>query len=183
LRIEKEAITYNRDQTSRYSANYDQMTANKIDVTDEACEEYSQEFLGFFNVTASGSPTPSDDPIGINPELCTHKILMEEDYKPAVQNQRRVNPKIHDVIKKEVEKLLDAGLSYPISDSPWVNPVHCVPKKDDFTVVANEENELIPTRLVTGWKRLHSHAPTGRSPIVACLSVYEMHRARFKGVC
>ncbi|GJU03292.1 reverse transcriptase domain-containing protein [Tanacetum coccineum] len=47
------------------------------------------------------------------------KILMEEDYKPAVQHQRRVNPKIHDVIKKEVEKLLDAGLIYPISDSPW----------------------------------------------------------------
>ncbi|GJV96142.1 reverse transcriptase domain-containing protein [Tanacetum coccineum] len=47
------------------------------------------------------------------------KILMEDDYKPAVQHQRRVNPKIHDVIKKEVEKLLDAGLIYPISDSPW----------------------------------------------------------------
>ncbi|GJT29837.1 hypothetical protein Tco_0910112 [Tanacetum coccineum] len=47
---------------------------------------------------------------GINPEFCTHKILMEEDYKPAVQHQRRVNPKIHDVIKNEVEKLLDAGL-------------------------------------------------------------------------
>ncbi|GJZ87214.1 hypothetical protein Tco_0658824, partial [Tanacetum coccineum] len=46
---------------------------------------------------------------GINPEFCTHKILMEEDYKPAVQHQRQVNPKIHDVIKKEVEKLLDAG--------------------------------------------------------------------------
>nr|GEX03293.1 DNA-directed DNA polymerase [Tanacetum cinerariifolium] len=88
---------------------------------------------------------------GINPEFCTHKILMEEDYKPAVQNQRRVNPKNHDVIKKEVEKLLDAGLIYPISDSPWVSPVHCVPKKGCFTVVANEENELIPTRLVTGW--------------------------------
>ncbi|GJU64823.1 reverse transcriptase domain-containing protein [Tanacetum coccineum] len=56
---------------------------------------------------------------GINLEFCTHKILMEEDYKPAVQHQRRVNPKIHDVIKKEVEKLLDAGLIYPISDSPW----------------------------------------------------------------
>ncbi|GJX06967.1 reverse transcriptase domain-containing protein [Tanacetum coccineum] len=53
---------------------------------------------------------------GINPEFYTHKILMEEDYKPAVQHQRRVNPKIHDVIKKEVEKLLDAGLIYPISD-------------------------------------------------------------------
>nr|GEW92505.1 reverse transcriptase domain-containing protein [Tanacetum cinerariifolium] len=77
---------------------------------------------------------------------------MEEDYKPAVQNQRQVNPKIHDVIKKEVEKLLDAGLIYPISDSPWVSPVHCVPKKGGFTVVENEENELIPTRLVTGWR-------------------------------
>ncbi|GJZ56358.1 reverse transcriptase domain-containing protein [Tanacetum coccineum] len=58
---------------------------------------------------------------------------------------------IHDVIKKKVEKLLDAGLIYPISDSPWVSPVHCVPKKGGFTVVANDENELIPTRLVTGW--------------------------------
>nr|GFB08166.1 hypothetical protein [Tanacetum cinerariifolium] len=64
----------------------------------------------------------------INPEFYTHKILMEEDYKPAVQHQRRVNPKIYDVIKKEVEKLLDAGLIYPISDSPWVSPVHCVLK-------------------------------------------------------
>ncbi|GKA01039.1 hypothetical protein Tco_0673704 [Tanacetum coccineum] len=47
---------------------------------------------------------------------------MEEDYTPAVQHQRRVNPKIHDVIKKEVEKLLNAGLIYPISDSPWDCP-------------------------------------------------------------
>nr|GEW18095.1 reverse transcriptase domain-containing protein [Tanacetum cinerariifolium] len=63
LRIRNEAITYNLDQTSRYSANYDQMMANKIDVTNEACEEYFQEVLSFSNVTASGSPTPSDDPI------------------------------------------------------------------------------------------------------------------------
>ncbi|GJS25750.1 reverse transcriptase domain-containing protein [Tanacetum coccineum] len=69
-----------------------------------------------------------------------------------VQSQRRVNPKIHDVIKKEVEKLLDAGLIYPISDSPWVSPVHCVPKKGGITVVKNDDNELIPTRLVTGWR-------------------------------
>nr|GFB48113.1 reverse transcriptase domain-containing protein [Tanacetum cinerariifolium] len=66
--------------------------------------------------------------------------------------RRRVNPKIHDVIKKEVKKLLDAGLIYPISDSLWVSPVHCVPKKGGFTVVKNEENELIPARLVTGWR-------------------------------
>nr|GEY45800.1 hypothetical protein [Tanacetum cinerariifolium] len=54
--------------------------------------------------------------------------------------------------QQEVEKLLDAGLIYPISDSPWVIPVHCVPKKGGFTVVKNEKNELIPTRLVTGWR-------------------------------
>ncbi|GJT96097.1 reverse transcriptase domain-containing protein [Tanacetum coccineum] len=68
---------------------------------------------------------------GIDPEFCSHKILLEDDYEPSVQHQRRVNPKIHDVIKKEVEKLLDAGLIYPISDSPWVSLVHCVPKKGD----------------------------------------------------
>nr|GFB79105.1 reverse transcriptase domain-containing protein [Tanacetum cinerariifolium] len=265
LHIRNEAITYNLDQTVRYSANYNQMTANKIDVVESACEEYSQEVLGFSNVTASGTPSPQNDLIvfvispsltpfedndfllfeeadaflgleddpdtpkinpfyydpegdillleailnkvelkdlphhleyaflegdnklpviiakelgseekaallkvlkshkraiawklsdiqGINPKFCSHKILMKEDYKPAVQHQRRVNPKIHDVIKKEVEKLLDVGLIYPISDSPWVTPVHCVPKKGGFTVVDNEENELIPTRLVTGWR-------------------------------
>ncbi|GJR65894.1 reverse transcriptase domain-containing protein [Tanacetum coccineum] len=304
LRIGSEAITYNLDQTSRYSANYTHMTANKIDVIDMACEEYSQEVLGFTDIIASGNSTPYYDPIvatssptltpfgdsdfllleeadsflgladdpdcpaynpfyydpegdillleailnsepppplpnhkqympggrkelklceaktiepsvheppevelkelpphleyaflegdnklpviiakeldveeksalvkvlkshkralawklsdiqGINPEFCTHKILMEEDYAPAVQHQRRVNPKIHDVIKKEVEKLLEAGLIYPISDSPWVSPVHCVPKKGGITVVMNEENELIPTRLVTGWREV-----------------------------
>ncbi|GKC51541.1 reverse transcriptase domain-containing protein [Tanacetum coccineum] len=89
---------------------------------------------------------------GIKSQFCTHKILMEENAKPVVQHQRRVNPKIHEVIKQEVIKLLDAGLIYPISDSPWVSPVHCVPKKGGITVVKNEENELIPTRLVTGWR-------------------------------
>nr|GFC04525.1 reverse transcriptase domain-containing protein [Tanacetum cinerariifolium] len=66
---------------------------------------------------------------GIDLEFCSHKILLVDDFSPKVQSQRRVNPKIHDVIKKEVEKLLDAGLIYPISDSPWVSHVHCVPKK------------------------------------------------------
>nr|GEV45019.1 reverse transcriptase domain-containing protein [Tanacetum cinerariifolium] len=89
---------------------------------------------------------------GIDPEFCSHKILLEDDYSPKVQSQRRVNLKIHDVIKKEVEKLLDAGLIYPISDSPWVSPVHCVPKKGGMTVIKNDENELVPTRLVTRWR-------------------------------
>nr|GEX24743.1 reverse transcriptase domain-containing protein [Tanacetum cinerariifolium] len=89
---------------------------------------------------------------GIDPRFCTHKILMEEDYKPAVQSQRRVNLKIHEVIKKEVIKLLDAGMIYLIFDSLWVSPILCVPKKGGITIVKNENNELIPTRLVTGWR-------------------------------
>nr|GEW05491.1 reverse transcriptase domain-containing protein [Tanacetum cinerariifolium] len=89
---------------------------------------------------------------GIDPEFCSHKILLEEDYSPKVQSQRRVNPKIHDVIKKEVEKLFDARLIYPISDSPWVSPIHCVPKKGGMTVIKNDENELVLTRFVTGWR-------------------------------
>ncbi|GJU96579.1 hypothetical protein Tco_1321335 [Tanacetum coccineum] len=62
----------------------------------------------------------------IDPKFCTHKILMEDNVKPTVQHQRRVNPKIYEVIKKEVIKLLEARLIYPISDSLWVSPVHCV---------------------------------------------------------
>nr|GFA42402.1 reverse transcriptase domain-containing protein [Tanacetum cinerariifolium] len=73
------------------------------------------------------------------------------DFSPKVQSQRRVNPKIHDVIKKEVEKLLDAGLIYPIFDNPWVSHVHCVLKKGGMTIIKNNKNEL-PTRLVTGWR-------------------------------
>nr|GEV90979.1 reverse transcriptase domain-containing protein [Tanacetum cinerariifolium] len=89
---------------------------------------------------------------GIDPRFCTHKILMDDDFKPMVQHQRRFNPKIHEVIKKEVIKLLDAELIYPISDSPWVSLVHWVPKKGGMTVVENENNKIIPTRLVTGWR-------------------------------
>nr|GEX77179.1 DNA-directed DNA polymerase [Tanacetum cinerariifolium] len=325
LRVGKEAVTFNLDQTSSYFANYDSMSVNRIDLIDVACEEYSQEVLVF---SMSGNPTPSmetivsnssptltpfeesdflleetdaflaidDEPIsseindcyydseedillleeflnddpsspplpsqelkvvepknkkssideppvvelknlpphlefvffegddklpiiiakdlkdkektaliyvlkshkqalawqlsdikGINPKFCTHKILIEDDFKPAVQHQRSVNPKIHDVIKKEVLKLLDAGLIYPISDSPWVSPVHCVPKKGGFTVVENKENELIPTRLVMGWrtakikKKPHPRVLTERLPTIACLLGYAMHQARSKG--
>nr|GFC56680.1 reverse transcriptase domain-containing protein [Tanacetum cinerariifolium] len=87
---------------------------------------------------------------GINPEFCTYKILMEEDYKPTMQHQRRVNPKIHGIIKKEVENLLDAGLIYPISDSPWVSPVYCVPKK--VVLLLSRMRKMIPTHLVTRWR-------------------------------
>ena len=57
-----------------------------------------------------------------------------------------------EVVKKEILKWLDADIIYPISDSSWVSPVQCVPEKGGMTVVANEKNELILTRIVTGWR-------------------------------
>nr|GFC19146.1 reverse transcriptase domain-containing protein [Tanacetum cinerariifolium] len=83
------------------------------------------------------------------------KELGEEEKSALIKvlksHKRAIAWKLSD-IQEDVEKLLDAGLIYPISDSHWVSPVHCVPKKGSFTVVKNEENELIPTRLVTGWR-------------------------------
>ncbi|GJT75962.1 reverse transcriptase domain-containing protein [Tanacetum coccineum] len=87
---------------------------------------------------------------GIDPQFYTHKILMKDDSKPEIQHQRRVNPKIHEVIKKEVIKLLDAGLIYPISDSPWTH-----------------KTKIRPPSL----------ALMGRLPTVACLSAYVMLQA------
>nr|GEW91406.1 reverse transcriptase domain-containing protein [Tanacetum cinerariifolium] len=81
--------------------------------------------------------------------LLLKKILMEDYFKLAIQHQKRVNLKIHKVIKKEVIKLLDVGLIYLISDSPRVSPIHCVPKKGGMTTVTNDDDELISTRLVT----------------------------------
>ncbi|GJT62553.1 DNA-directed DNA polymerase [Tanacetum coccineum] len=66
---------------------------------------------------------------GISPSFCTHKILMKDNFKPVVQPQRRLNPKVQDVVKAKIVKLLDNELIYAISDGPWVNPIHVVPKK------------------------------------------------------
>ncbi|MCI73274.1 hypothetical protein A2U01_0094538, partial [Trifolium medium] len=58
-----------------------------------------------------------------------HNIMMEDDYKPVAQPQRHLNPTMKEVVRKEVVKLLEAGMIYPISDSAWVSPVQVVPKK------------------------------------------------------
>ena len=70
-----------------------------------------------------------DDLKGISPTLCQHKIHMEPDAKPVVDHQRRLNPRIKDVVRIEILKLLEAGIIYPIDDNRWVSHVHCVPKK------------------------------------------------------
>ena len=93
-----------------------------------------------------------DELKGISPSICMYKILLEENAKPSVEHQRRLNPVMKKVVRKEVLKWLNVGFIYAISDSPWVSPVHVVPKKGGFTVIQNEKNELIPTRTVTGWR-------------------------------
>ena len=57
-----------------------------------------------------------------------------------------------EVVKKEILKLLDVGVIYPILDSKWVSPVQVVPIKSGVTIVKNNENELVPTRIQTRWR-------------------------------
>ena len=93
-----------------------------------------------------------EDLKGICPSICMHKILLNDDAKTSIKHQRRLNPMMKEVIRKEVLKWLKASFIYAISDSSWVSPVHVVPEKGGFTMIRNEENELIPTRTVTGWR-------------------------------
>ena len=93
-----------------------------------------------------------EDLKGINPFICMHKILLEDNAKTSIEHQRRLNPVIKDVVRKKGLIWLNAGFIYSISDSSWVSPVHVVPKKGGFTMIKNERNELIPTRTVTGWR-------------------------------
>ncbi|RDY01343.1 hypothetical protein CR513_15341, partial [Mucuna pruriens] len=89
---------------------------------------------------------------GINPSICMHRILMAEEVRPMKQQQRRLNPTILDVVKREVTKLLAAGIIYPILDSSWVSPVQVVPKKSGMTVMKNQNDELVPTRVQNSWR-------------------------------
>ncbi|KAJ9541597.1 hypothetical protein OSB04_028103 [Centaurea solstitialis] len=89
---------------------------------------------------------------GISPTICQHKIILEDTNFNSVEPQRRLNPVMKEVVKKEILKWLDAGIIYPIASSSCVSLVQCVPKKGGVTVITNEKNELIPTRTVTGWR-------------------------------
>ncbi|GJR05204.1 reverse transcriptase domain-containing protein [Tanacetum coccineum] len=134
----------------RYSVNYNDMMANRIDVVELACEEYTQEVLGFLDVIASGNPTPYYDPIVSN----SSRLLTISGYTLNNDPSHRRN---HGIICRNQRNLnfvnaKTANLQIDEPLSPWVSPVHCVPKKGGMTVVTNDENELVPTRLVTVWR-------------------------------
>nr|XP_043612451.1 uncharacterized protein LOC122584311 [Erigeron canadensis] len=89
---------------------------------------------------------------GISPSIVMHKIITDSEAKPSRDAQRRLNPHMREVVKKEVLKWLDAGIVYPISDSTWVSPTQTVPKKAGIQVVKGDSGEQIATRPITGWR-------------------------------
>ena len=91
-----------------------------------------------------------DDLKGISPMIAIHRIFMEEGAEPVAEFNRRLSPEMKEVVRKEIVCLLDVDIIYPVKESEWVCPVHCVPKKGSCTVVPNENNELIPTRTIVG---------------------------------
>ncbi|XP_022865912.1 uncharacterized protein LOC111385727 [Olea europaea var. sylvestris] len=119
---------------------------------------------------------------GISPTLCMHKILMEDGSRPSMEGQRRLNPTLKEVVRKEVLKLLDAGIIYPISNSSWVSPVHIVPKKGGITVGKNENNELIPTRLVTRWRIVITLEDQERTTFTCPYGTFAFRKMSF-GLC
>ena len=77
---------------------------------------------------------------------------MEPDAKPVVDHQHRLNPKMKEVVRTTILKCLEAGIIYPIADTRWVRTIHCVPRKGGITVIPNDKNELIPHRIVIGYR-------------------------------
>jgi hypothetical protein len=79
---------------------------------------------------------------GIHPDTCTHHIYTNDQIRPVRQPQRRMNPTLKDIVKEELQKLLQANLIYPISDSQWVSPLVIVPKKNDKWRICVDFQEL-----------------------------------------
>jgi hypothetical protein len=108
---------------------------------------------------------------GIDPSICMHQIHLEEGARPSCEAQHRLNPNMKEVMMKEVVKLLNAGIIYPISDSKWTSPTQVVSKKFGLTVVENAAGKLIPQRTTIGWRvcidcrKLNSHTRKDHFPL------------------
>jgi hypothetical protein len=124
----------------------------QVIVRDELSPEENEKLLTLLKKHRKVIGYSINDPKGLSPAFCTHRIPMEDQCEPVLDHQRRLTHAMREVVKKEVIKLLDVGIIYPIPHSEWVSPVHCVPKKGGLTVVKNEKNELIPQRTVTEWR-------------------------------
>ncbi|GKD12809.1 reverse transcriptase domain-containing protein, partial [Tanacetum coccineum] len=120
-------------------------------ISSEHFEKNKSELIEVLKDNKQAFSWKTSDIPRICPSFYKHKIQLLEDKKLVIQKQRILNPNMKDVVKKEMVKLLDSGIIYPIADSPWVSPIHCALKKGGITVVINENNELVPTLIVIGW--------------------------------
>jgi hypothetical protein len=98
------------------NANLDEQQQQKII---QVLSKYQQAFSWEYS-----------DMKGVDPQLCTHHIYVEKDAWPIRQPHRRLNPHLRDIVKEELQKLLDVDFIYPISDSRWVSPLVIIPKKN-----------------------------------------------------
>ncbi|KAK8696927.1 hypothetical protein V6N13_113097 [Hibiscus sabdariffa] len=119
---------------------------------------------------------------GLNPSTCIHRIKVFEDAKPSREGQRRLNPPMMEVVKKEIQKLLDADIIYPISDSDWVSPIHVVLKKTSVIVVENLQGKLIPTRVQNGWRILVALEDQEKTTFTCPFGTFAYRRMPF-GLC
>nr|GFA59085.1 reverse transcriptase domain-containing protein [Tanacetum cinerariifolium] len=134
LRVGKEAITFNLDQISMYFANYNDMTAKRIDVIDMAYEEYSQEVLGFSDVTASGNPTPivsttspTQTPFGDSDFLLFEEAnaflaILNSDPAPSLPNHEQSVPSFTNELKaceaETIKSFVDEPPEVELKDLP-----------------------------------------------------------------
>ena len=130
----------------------DHHSANRVIISSHLDHDQEERLLVVLRARKEAIGWNLLDLKGIDPSLCMHHIFLEEDSRPSREAQRRLNPKVWDAIKDEILKWLNAGIIYPISDSPWVSPVHVVPKKAGITVTTNDKGEELQTRLPKKWR-------------------------------
>ena len=130
----------------------DHHSANPVIISSQLDQDQEKRLLTVLRARKEAIGWNFLDLKAIDPSLCTYHIFLEEDSRPSREAQRRLNPKVWDAVKDEILKWLNAGIIYPISDSPWVSPVHVVPKKAGITVMINDKGEEIQTRLPTKWR-------------------------------
>ena len=119
-------------------------------ISDKLSEEETNKLIAILEKYRLVLGYTLQDLKGISPALCTHRIPLDPEIAPSREPQRRLNNAMREVVKKEVLKLLDTGIIYPVPHSEWVSPVQVMPKKGGMTVVENSKNELILQRTVTG---------------------------------
>ena len=127
----------------------EQKIAKQVIISAELTESKEQKLLETLKKYKEAIVWSIEDLKGISPYICMHKILLKDNANTSIEHQRRLNPVMKEVVRKEVLKWLNTGFIYAISNNPWMSQVHVVPKKGGFTVIRNEKNELIPIRTMT----------------------------------